>query len=293
MTKFNIKKILLKDLLRLIDDKSYIKKNQYIHSLSSFDLNLTNNLAFIDKVKFNKIKISDVKASCIIVPKKINSYKNIIINKNPRFLFEKICRKIIKNYNEEIFVEPIKKNYQVGKGTLISKFSKIEDGVKIGDNVIIYKNTHIKKNAIISSGSVIGNVGVGPYLVNGKYVNCTHLGGVIIEKNSYIGSNTVITRGTLSNTIIGENTYISNLVNIGHNVKIGKYNLISSSVCVGGGTKTGKKVEIALGSTINANLKIGNNCKIAINTNVIKNLKNNEHVFGNPAKRIFLTKNIF
>ena len=115
---------------------------------------------------------------------------------------------------------------------------------QIGDNVIIYKNTHIKKNSIISSGSVIGNPGVGPYLANKNYINCTHLGGVIIEKNSYIGSNSVISSGTLSNTTIGENTHISNLVNIGHNVKIGKYNLISSSVCIGGGTKLVKKLRL-------------------------------------------------
>lgn len=293
MSKFNIKKILLRDLLKLVGDKSRIKKNQYISSLSSFDFKSSNNLAFIDKDKLNNIKMSNVKASCVIVPKQINSNKNIIINNNPRFLFEKICRQTIKNYNEEIFIDSKKTKYQVGKGALISKFSKIENGVKIGDNVIIYKNTVIKKNSIISSGSVIGNVGVGPYTVNGKFINCTHLGGVIIEKNSYIGSNTVITRGTLSNTTIGENTYISNLVNIGHNVKIGKNNLISSSVCIGGGTKTGKSVEISIGATINTNLKIGDNCKIAINTNVIKNLNKNQSVFGNPAKKIFFFKKLF
>ena len=293
MTKFNIKKISLKELLKLIGDKSSIKKNQYIYSLSSFDLKAFNNLAFIDKDKIDNVKMKDIKASCVIVPRKINYNKNIIINKNPRFLFEKICRKTIKNYNEEIFLDTKDRNYQVGKGALISKFSKIEDGVKIGDNVIIYKNTHIKKNSIISSGSVIGNPGVGPYLANKNYINCTHLGGVIIEKNSYIGSNSVISSGTLSNTTIGENTHISNLVNIGHNVKIGKYNLISSSVCIGGGTKTGKKVEIALGATISPNLKIGNNCKIGINTNVIKNLNKNQSVFGNPAKKIFFVNRLF
>ena len=293
MKKFNTKKISIKDLLSLINCKSYYKKNQFILSLSSFDVSSSNNLAFVDEHKLSQIKMHDIKASCVIVPKKINLNKNVIIHKNPRLLFEKICKKLVKNYDEEFFVDKPNNNYQIGKNTLISKFSKIDDGVEIGDNVIIYKNTHVKKNTKISSGAIIGNLGVGPYFARGKYENCTHLGGVIINKNSYIGSNTVISRGTLSDTIIGENSFISNLVNVGHNVKIGQSNLISSSVCIGGGTKTGKNVEIALGATLNTNLKIGNNCKIGMSTNVIKDLKSNEVVFGNPAKKIFLTKKIF
>ena len=60
--------------------------------------------------------MKDIKASCVIVPRKINYNKNIIINKNPRFLFEKIySRKTIKNYNEEIFLDTKDRNYQLEK----------------------------------------------------------------------------------------------------------------------------------------------------------------------------------
>lgn len=293
MTKFTIEKISIKNLLESINDNSFYKKNQLINSFSSFDLKTQNNLAFIDKAKFNKINVKEIKASCVIVPEKIKYSKNFILNKNPRLLFEKICKRMIKNYDKDFFVNSPKGKYEIGRNTFISNFSKIESGVKIGNNVVIYKNSHIKKNTIISSGAIIGNIGTGPYMANGVYRNCAHLGGVIIERNSYIGSNTVITRGTLSNTIIGENSFISNLVNIGHNVRIGKSNLISSSVCIGGGTKTGKTVEIGMGATLNTNITIGNNCKIAMNTNVIKSLKKNEQVFGNPAQKIILTKSFF
>lgn len=294
MHKFKIKKILLNQVLQPLKKKFFYKKNQYIDSLSSFSVKGSKNLGFIDSEKLKNIDFNNIKASCVIIPKKLNIKNNFIINKNPRALFEQICRNKIENYlNEDLIEAKFFKNIKFGKNVFISKYAKIENGVKLGNNVIIYKNSYIKKNTIISSGSIIGNIGIGPYIYNGNYKNCTHLGGVQIGENCYIGSNSVITRGTLQNTILGKNCFISNLVNIGHNVKVGEKTLISSSVSIGGSTTIGKNVKIGISATLNKNIFIGDNCKIGINTNVIKDIKKNQDVFGNPAKKIKFLKKIF
>ena len=44
---------------------------------------------------------------------------------------------------------------------------------------------------------------------------------VIINENCEIGCGSTIDRGSLSNTIIGKNTYLDNQVHIAHNNKIG------------------------------------------------------------------------
>ena len=165
--------------------------------------------------------------------------------------------------------------------------------MRIESNVVIHKNTRIGKNTLICSGSTIGSIGIGPYLHEGFYKNCTHLGGVIIKKDCYIGSNSTIVRGTLSDTLIGENTFISNLVNVGHNVQIGNKCLISSGVIIGGTTKIESSVKIGIGAIINRNIKIGKNAIIGLGSNVRKNIKKNISVAGNPLREISLIKNLF
>ncbi len=45
------------------------------------------------------------------------------------------------------------------------------------------------------------------------------IGVVIINDNSEIGCGSTIDRGSMSNTIIGRNTYLDNQIHIAHNVK--------------------------------------------------------------------------
>ena len=55
-----------------------------------------------------------------------------------------------------------------------------------------------------------------------KNIRTPHIGKVILEEGVEIGANSTIDRGSLSDTIIGKNTFLDNQVHVAHNVKIGK-----------------------------------------------------------------------
>ncbi len=98
-----------------------------------------------------------------------------------------------------------------------------------------------------------------------------------------IGSGTTIDRGSISDTILGENTFVDNLVQIGHNVKIGKNCIIVSQVGISGSTVIGDNVVIGGQAGISGHLKIGNNVKIGGNSGVIKDIPDNKKVMGYPS----------
>ena len=120
-----------------------------------------------------------------------------------------------------------------------------------------------------------------------------HIGIVIIEDNCEIGCGATIDRGSMSNTIIGKNTYLDNQIHIAHNVNIGENSIIAGQVGIAGSSIIGKNVRIGGQAGISGHLKIGDNVDIAGGSGVIKDIPNNTKVMGYPAKNIreFLREN--
>ena len=111
-------------------------------------------------------------------------------------------------------------NVEIGAGTFIAPF------VSVGENVTIGKNCRIDSGVFIGSGTQIGDdvkilsgsrVGVNchyHYESEGKQKSFCGVGRTIINDGVEIGSNTVIQRGSFSDTTIGAGTIIGNLVEI-------------------------------------------------------------------------------
>lgn len=178
----------------------------------------------------------------------------------------------------------------IGTNVNIGAFSVIEENVVIGNNTYIGANvsikagTVIKDNVIIEDSTVIGGTGFG-YVKNdeGQYINFPHFGRVIIEDNVYIGSNTSIDRGSLSDTIIKRGVKIDNLVHIAHNVEIGEDSLIIACSMIAGSVVIGKNCWVAPSASIRNALTIGENCTIGLGSTVMRNIESDSIVAGSPA----------
>ena len=141
-------------------------------------------------------------------------------------------------------------------------------------------------NISILDGCVVGKKGFGFFPNNDKNIRYPHIGIVIIEDNSEIGCGSTIDRGSLSNTIIGKNTFLDNQVHIAHNNKIGNNCIIAGQVGFAGSSTLGNNVIIGGQAGISGHLKIGNNIQIGGGSGVIKDISDNTKVMGYPAKDI-------
>jgi len=168
----------------------------------------------------------------------------------------------------------------------------IGNNCSIGSNTII-RNTIIKENVRILDGCVIGKHGFGFFPANNQNLRYPHIGIVIIEDNCEVGCGATIDRGSMSNTVIGKNTYLDNQIHIAHNVKIGENSIIAGQVGIAGSSVIGNNVKIGGQAGISGHLKIGNNVEIGGGSGVIKSIPDNTKVMGYPAKNIkeFLREN--
>ena len=135
-------------------------------------------------------------------------------------------------------------------------------------------------------GAIIGKKGFGFFPGKNMNLRYPHIGMVVIGNNAEIGCNSTIDRGSLSNTVIGDNTYLDNQVHIAHNVHIGKNCIIAGQVGIAGSSTIGDKVMIGGQAGISGHLKIGNNVQIGGGSGVVKNIPDNSKIMGYPAKDI-------
>ena len=190
------------------------------------------------------------------------------------------------NHGQNILIG---KNVKIGSNCLIGHNTIIESNVVIGDNCsigsnVIIRNTLIKNNVSILDGCVIGKKGFGFFPTKNGNIRYPHIGIVIIEDNCEIGCGSTIDRGSLSNTIIGKNTFLDNQVHIAHNNKIGENCIIAGQVGFAGSSTLGNNVMIGGQAGISGHLKVGNNVQIGGGSGVIKDVPDNSKIMGYPAK---------
>ena len=179
-------------------------------------------------------------------------------------------------------------NAKIGKNSHIGSNTVIESNVIIGENSVIgsfvtIRNALISNNVHIQDGSKIGVKGFGFIPNKNKNIRSPHIGKVILEDGVEIGANCTIDRGSLSDTVIGKNTFLDNQVHVAHNVVIGKNCMIAGQVGFAGSSTIGDNVVIGGQAGISGHLKIGNNVKIGGGSGVINDLSDNEKVMGYPA----------
>ncbi len=192
----------------------------------------------------------------------------------------------------------IGENVSIGSGCSIGHNTIIEKNVLIGNNCFIgsntiIRNTFIKNEVKILDNCVIGKHGFGFFPIKNKNLRYPHIGMVLIEDNCEIGCGSTIDRGSMSNTVIGKNTYLDNQIHIAHNVMVGENSIIAGQVGIAGSSIIGSNVRIGGQAGISGHLNIGNNVEIGGGSGVIRDIPDNTKVMGYPAKKIreFLRNN--
>lgn len=250
------------------------KKNSLVFSVKPFNLDKNSSLLVLCKTDAYDKSNKSLFSSYILCP-------------NPRLAFAKVMKEFFITDHPPFIHETavisdsvnIHHSVSIGANCFIGPGVHIGEGTVIKNNVIISENVHIGKYCYIKSGAVIGEEGYGfDYEDDKSPIRIPHIGSVVIGHHVEIGSNTVIARGTINNTIIGDKVKINDLAFIAHNVIVKNKSMICACADISGSVEIGENVWVGPNSSIKDKTKIGSGSIIGIGTTVTSDV--------NPAQKI-------
>ena len=290
---YNFKKLKIVNIKDLVsaknDEITFFHKKKYVHLASKTKALFcitSNNLSKFLPNSCNKIIVENVLIATAMITKVF--YPDSVTDDfdfNVREISKTTYKKKVK-FGKNVLIG---KNVKIGRNCFIGHNTIIESNVVIGNNCsigsnVIIRNTIIKNDVHILDSCVIGKKGFGFFPAQKINVRYPHIGIVLINDNVEIGCSSTIDRGSMSNTVIGKNTYLDNQIHIAHNNVIGDNCIIAGQVGFAGSSTLGNNVMIGGQAGISGHLKIGNNVQIAGGSGVIKNISDNSRVMGYPAK---------
>ena len=291
-------------------NKKNFKHNFVINDIKPLNTANIKDISFFDSIKY-KSNAEKTNAGACITTEKLKDFlpKNTqkIIVKNVLLELAYLLKKVYPNaeidYPDLSLRKPTTKQYKkvkfgnnvligdgvkIGNNTIIGSNSIIEHNVLIGKNCVIgsnvvIKNTKLGNNVVIQDNCKLGQKGFGFIPFKKKNIKFPHIGCVIINDDVEIASGCTIDRGSIDDTVIGNNTYLDNQVHVAHNVKIGANCMIAGQVGLAGSSVIGDNVSIGGQAGISGHLKIGKNVKIGGGSGVVKDINDNQIVMGYPA----------
>jgi len=281
-----------------------------ISGVASLEEARTGEITFIANPKYLP-KLGETHASAVIVSTEIpQANKPLLCVANPQLAFTKILTLFSQKTYQPTGINPhawISPTALLGNQLSIHPFVYIGDRCRIGDrvtlypgvyvgedssigedsviysNVSIYPGTMVRKRVILHSGVVVGSDGFGYAKEGRKNVKIPQVGGVEIEDDVEIGSNTTVDRGTLGKTLIRRGVKIDNLVQVAHNVVIGEDSILVAQVGIAGSTKIGSNVILAGQVGVVDHIEIGDNVMVGAQSGVGYNLAANQAFSGSPV----------
>lgn len=108
-----------------------------------------------------------------------------------------------------------------------------------------------------------------------------------VSRRAKFGQGVIIKeRAMLSNVTIADNSFISDLATLGHDVVIGKHCVVSGHSTVNGGSVLADNVYVGVSANIREGVKIGRYAIVSMAAAVFKDVADEQIVMGNPARVI-------
>lgn len=161
---------------------------------------------------------------------------------------------------------------RIGANTVLGDNVAIREQGLVGSNVSIHHHVRAGARVRIEPGAVLGARGFGLVHNGHDWEPIPQLGAVVLGDDVEVGAASTIDRGSLTDTVIGDNVRIDNHVHIAHNCRIGAHTVIAGCTGIAGSCTIGGNCMIGGGVGISDHVRIVDNVMLTGATQVPRDI---------------------
>lgn len=310
-----MKALTIEEITKITNTQADAASNVQITALCALENAHEGGVCYVTSLEKPEL-LEKLNASAVFVPaaakdKKLPFKGVLLYAQNPEWAFVLLMRYVDGQFQKHTpGIHPtavISPKATLGQNVSIGAYTVIEDGAKIGDNTVIFPQCYIGKDVtigkncyiypqvvireqcvlkdyvILQAGAKIGSDGFGFTFHEGRHQKIPQIGNVVIGNDVEIQSNACVDRAKIASTVIGDNTKIDNLVQIGHNVTVGMSSICCAQVGVAGTTDIGNGVILAGQVGLAGHMTIGDRAQVGAQSGVMSSIPAGQTYFGYPA----------
>jgi UDP-3-O-[3-hydroxymyristoyl] glucosamine N-acyltransferase len=178
----------------------------------------------------------------------------------------------------------------IGARTVLRAGVVLDEGASVGEDCHLFPGAVIGRRCIVGDrtvihpNAVIGGEGFGFTVGEGPSLKQPQFGRVVVGNDCEIGACATIDRGTLGDTVLGDDVKLDNLVQVGHNCRIGNHVRVSALTGFSGGAVVEDGCLIGGQVGVQNRVTIGQGCLIGGQSGVTHDLPPGSKVWGTPAR---------
>ena len=236
----------------------------------------------------------------------------VLVTPHVRRTFADICQLLFPGYPREAegvhptaFVDP---TAAIGPGAMVGPYVAVgpgcrvgaratiragvvlDEGAEVGDDcylfpgVVVGRRSVIGPRTIVHPNAVIGGEGFG--FAEGDVGNTKQpqFGRVVVGADCEIGACTTIDRGTLGDTVLGDDVKVDNLVQIAHNCRVGSHVRISALSGLAGGAVVEDGCVFGGQSGVGNRVTVRRGTLVGAQAAVLADTEPGAKVWGTPAQ---------
>lgn len=268
-------------------------------------------ITFISNPKYAPVAKSTLAAAILVTHDFPAEGRPVLRHANPYLAFARALELFYQPPTYAPGIHPtavIAPTARIGARAHIAPYVVIDDDAVIGDNavllahVVIYRGARIGNsffahahaqvrefcqlgnNVTLQNGVVIGADGFG-FARDGAqgWHKIVQSGIARLADRVEVQANSCVDRASIGETLIGADTKIDNLVQVGHGSTVGEHTMLCSQVGVGGSSHVGSDVILAGQVGVAGHLTIGDRAVVTAQSGIPGDVAAGATVSGSPA----------